>query len=115
MTSIRWKTTCLAALAALPCLAAFAQTEGASDADSTQGKQARSPWLFVPLISSNPKLGTSLGGMVGYIHKFDEESEPSLVALQGQGSNTSSATMGLGGKLYWNQNTDRTSCRGDGV
>jgi len=66
-----------------------------------------SPWLFVPLVSSNPKLGTSLGAMVGYIHKFDAASEPSLLATQMQRSNTDSRTLGVGGKAYWNENRDQ--------
>jgi len=61
----------------------------------------------VPLVSSNPKLGTSLGAMVGYIRKFDAVSEPSLLAVQAQRSNTSSRTLGLGAKAYWNQNRDQ--------
>lgn len=69
--------------------------------------RSRSPWLFVPLVSSNPKLGTSLGVMVGYVHKFDPASEPSMLALQAQRSNTNSRTFGLGGKGYWNQNRDQ--------
>ena len=121
MTPPPWKATCLAALVSLPCLAAFAQadagtTKSSDDApapsaaaadDGTTGKLARSPWLFVPLVSSNPKLGTSLGGMVGYIHRFDAVSEPSLMAFQAQGSNTSSSTAALGGKAYWNENNDQ--------
>jgi hypothetical protein len=101
-----WKLHCLAALAATPfCIAAYAQT--GSTGESAIERQSRSPWLLVPLVSSNPKLGTSLGGMAGYIFRFDEKSEPSLLAVQGQGSNTSSRTVGLGGKLYWNESRDR--------
>ena len=122
MNRPRWKAHCLAALAALPFLAAQAQTGSAGTADSSsagnepppaaaedsaEGKQARSPWLLVPLISSNPKLGTSLGGMAGYVTKFDEKSEPSLMVVQAQGSNTSSRTVSVGGKFYWNENHDR--------
>jgi len=66
-----------------------------------------SPWLFVPLVSSNPKLGTSLGAMVGYIHRFDAVSEPSLLATQVRRSNTDSRTFAIGGKAYWNENRDQ--------
>jgi len=119
MKILRWDGPCLVAMAAVSCFAAHAQAPNAASEDSGKAppdaqesvmeKHSRSPWLLVPLISSNPKLGTSLGGMVGYIMKFDAASEPSLIALQGQGSNTSSRTAGLGGKLYWNQNHDRMS------
>ena len=33
-----------------------------------------SPWLFVPVFSSSPKLGTSGGGLAAYMHTFDPES-----------------------------------------
>ncbi|MGY3901065.1 hypothetical protein ACW5XF_01140 [Aeromonas lusitana] len=44
-------------------------------------KAERSPWLFVPLLSSNPKLDTAAGLMVGYLHQFDEKSRPSLFTV----------------------------------
>ena len=31
---------------------------------------SESPWLLVPTVSSNPKLGTSLGGMGAYMVLF---------------------------------------------
>jgi len=111
-----WKTHCLAVLSALSCVV-HAQTSDAGPASDsskppTEGetlveKQSRSPWLLVPLISSNPKLGTSLGGMVGYVTRFDEKSEPSMLGVQAQGSNTSSSTLSIGGKAYWNEGHER--------
>jgi outer membrane protein assembly factor BamA len=44
---------------------------------------------------------------VGYVTRFDQQSEPSLIALQGQTSNTSSTTVALGAKLYWGANQNR--------
>jgi len=84
------------------------QTKPGED-ENLLAKQQRSPWLLVPLISSNPKLGTSIGGMAGYIKRFDQVSEPSLFALQATISNTSSKVLGLGGKLYFNENHDRAT------
>ena len=57
-------------------------------------KQERSPWLITPFVQSNPKLGTSLGALGGYLHNFDEKSRPSIFALQGQYSNTDSIIGG---------------------
>jgi hypothetical protein len=54
---------------------------------------ARSPWLFIPTFSSNPKLGTSLGGMGAYVTKFDPESQVSILGLSAQYTNTDSATV----------------------
>ena len=36
-----------------------------------------SPWLLTPPISSDPKLGTTLGFLGAYLKKFDEESPAS--------------------------------------
>lgn len=58
----------------------------------------------MPLLSSNPKLGTSLGLMAAYVRKLDAGSEPSMLAMQVQRSNTSSTTYGVGGKAFWSDN-----------
>ena len=42
--------------------------------DTAENKDSPSPWLLVPTLSSNPKLGTSLGGMGAYMHYFDPQS-----------------------------------------
>jgi hypothetical protein len=49
-----------------------------------------SPWLVLPTFSSNPKLGTSLGAMGGYLRKFDPESQLSIFGLMGQYTSTDS-------------------------
>jgi hypothetical protein len=49
-----------------------------------------SPWLLAPVFSSNPKLGTSLGALAGYLHYFDEKSRPSIFAVSAQYSTTGS-------------------------
>jgi outer membrane protein assembly factor BamA len=56
--------------------------------------QERSPWLALPLLQSNPKLGTSAGVLGGYMHQFDAKSRPSIFALQGQYSDTDSIIGG---------------------
>ncbi|MGY6037146.1 BamA/TamA family outer membrane protein [Aeromonas sp. AE23HZ002T15] len=50
-------------------------------AEPGKAQGERSPWLFVPLLSSSPKLDTAAGLMVGYLHQFDEESRPSLFTV----------------------------------
>jgi len=40
-----------------------------------------SPWLLVPTLSSNPKLGTTVGVMAGYLHYFDPDSKVSILGL----------------------------------
>jgi hypothetical protein len=53
-------------------------------------KEARSPWLLVPLFSSSPKLGTSLGGLGAYLHVFDPASRVSLFGMNYQYTSTNS-------------------------
>src|SRR4029078_9273961 len=68
---------------------AFAENESVesptkqSDSPSSPFSE-RSPWLFTPIASSNPKLGTSFGGLAGYLHFFDMKSRPSIFAVSGQ-------------------------------
>ena len=47
-------------------------------AQPAEAKEARSPWLLVPMFSSSPKLGTAVGGLGAYMHVFDPESRVSL-------------------------------------
>jgi hypothetical protein len=49
-----------------------------------------SSWLPVPVFSSSPKLGTSLGGLVAYVHTFDPKSRVSLFGVMYQYSSTHS-------------------------
>jgi hypothetical protein len=58
---------------------AFAQQPSPdAAAQPAAAKEARSPWLLVPMFSSSPKLGTALGGLGAYMHSFDPESRVSL-------------------------------------
>jgi len=49
-----------------------------------------SPWLLVPVFSSSPKLGTAVGGLGAYLHKFDADSRVSLFGIIYQYSSTHS-------------------------
>jgi hypothetical protein len=52
--------------------------------------QRPSPWLLVPLLSSNPKLGTSFGGMGAYLRVFDPGSRVSMFGVNYQYTSTNS-------------------------
>jgi len=54
----------------------------------------QSPWLILPTLSSNPKLGTSAGALTAYLHRFDEDSRVSLFGLAAQYSSTGSLVAG---------------------
>jgi hypothetical protein len=70
-------------------------------------KEARSPWLFTPLVQSNPKLGTSAGALGGYIKMFDPKSRPSIFAVQGQYSSTDSIIAGGFAKTSFDEDRQR--------
>jgi hypothetical protein len=89
------------ALLATGCLlvhTAFAQdatstaATGDSKASSEAPPAAPSPWLLLPTFSNNPKLGTSLGALAGYVRKFDAESQVSIFGVSAQYTSTDSAT-----------------------
>ena len=64
-------------------------------AQPTAAEEPRSPWLLVPVFSSSPKLGTALGGLGAYMHKFDADSRVSLFGVSYQYSTTHSQVLSL--------------------
>ena len=78
----------LALFLAMSCSGAFAQTAPKETAAAPAEEDAvtkfeKSPWLLAPVFQSNPKLGTSVGALAGYVHYFDEKSRPSIFAVDG--------------------------------
>src|SRR6476646_481559 len=72
---------------------ASAQQPSQAPAPATQaGTSAAtsSPWLVVPVFSSNPKLGTAIGGLGAYLHTFDPDSRVSLFGVTYQYTTTHS-------------------------
>ena len=66
-----------------------------------------SPWLITPLLSIDPKISTAAGLLVGYIHKFDEESPPSMFAVMGNYSTTDSYYYGAFAKTHFGQESNK--------
>ena len=63
----------------------------AASAQQSEAPAPRSsPWLLVPLVSSNPKLGTSFGGLGAYLHVFDPGSRVSMFGVNLQYTSTDS-------------------------
>jgi len=52
-------------------------------------------WLLVPVVSANPKLGTSLGAVVAYTRRFDPDSGVSLFGVDAQYTSTHSTIAGV--------------------
>jgi outer membrane protein assembly factor BamA len=84
-----------------------AKDKAEAEDQSVMSRQERSPWLLVPLVSSSPKLGSSVGLMAGYLTKFDANSSSSTIGIQAQRSNTDSETLALFARLYFNGDRDR--------
>ena len=102
----------VAACAALAvCGEGVAQT--ASKQVAPAGEEAaitrleKSPWLLIPILQSNPKLGTSVGALGGYVHYFDEKSRPSIFALMGQYTSTESLIAGAQARASFDEDRQR--------
>jgi hypothetical protein len=64
----------------------LAAQERAQDPPKTES----TPWVLAPLVSSSPKLGTSLGAIGAYATTFDPGSRLSLLGLMAQYTSTES-------------------------
>ena len=104
-------TSWLVKAIALVAIALTTQTAGAADSDESSTKVAKtakeSPWLLSPTVSADPKLGTTLGAVAGYIKALDPESTPSLVTSFVTYSDTDSYVGGLFGDLYYDGDKHR--------
>ena len=69
--------------------------EEAEKASAQEPKKAPSPWVLLPTFSNNPKLGTSVGALAGYVRKFDAQSQVSIFGASAQYTSTDSATAVL--------------------
>lgn len=87
--------------------AVSAQPTEPTDATSPQADETESPWLIVPRFSSDPKLGTSLGFLAGYLFKLDPKSTSSMAGATGTYSNTDSYIAGLFLRSYWDADSKR--------
>ncbi|MEJ2516183.1 MAG: hypothetical protein P8080_12845 [Gammaproteobacteria bacterium] len=86
------------------CIAGLLLTQASAAEDERE-----SPWLATPTLSDNPKLGTNIGAIVGYVRRFDPESEPSLIAAFGSYSNTDSRVGGVFADLRWDGNRHKAT------
>jgi hypothetical protein len=87
------------------CLPLLLATSGAYPLGSNE--TAASPWLLAPLLSSDPKLGTSGGALAGYLHQFDAESPTSTFGAAGIYSNTDSYVVGAFANTYFGKDRHR--------
>ena len=74
---------------------------------ATEPEAKTSPWLITPTLSSDPKLGTSIGLMAGYLHHFDKQSPVSLFGIMSSYSSTDSIIGGIFTKSYFDNGQQR--------
>ena len=91
---------CAALAAAQATTAAPASTPSRQAADQESTGRS-SPWLLVPVVSSNPKLGTAFGGMGAFLHKFDPESQVSIFGVMYQYTTTDSSIAAVFARTSW--------------
>ena len=88
-------------------MADAAVVQGATEAIKTDEPARESPWLFVPLVSSDPKLGTSGGVLAAYLHRFDPKSSVSMFGVQGMYTTTHSKVGGLFARAFFGEDRHR--------
>ncbi|NRB42573.1 MAG: hypothetical protein HRU20_29570, partial [Pseudomonadales bacterium] len=84
-------------------------TEASSEnlVDDKADIKKESPWIFTPLISSDPKMKTSIGVLAAYMHKFDENSPVSMFGISAKYSSSASYTGGIFARTYFNNDKSR--------
>ena len=104
-----WGTAALAEQA--PAEAPASEGEGAAtpagSGAQTETARDRSPWLATPLISSNPKFGTSIGALGGYLTHFDKTSPVSMFGVKGDYSDTNSYTLSAFANTFFDEDRQR--------
>lgn len=97
-------------LAVTVFLAAFSVSSLAVEtttADIAPDDKRESPWLFVPLVSSDPKLGTSGGVLAAYLHRFDSKSSVSMFGIMGLYTTTHSKIGGIFARTFFGEDRHR--------
>lgn len=83
------------------------QIENQTGSETASQDKKQSPWLLTPTLSSDPKLGTSLGFVGAYLKNFDETSPVSTFGIGGTYSSTDSQVLALFAKTYFSDDKHR--------
>ncbi|MDD9304202.1 MAG: hypothetical protein HUK40_18385 [Desulfobacter sp.] len=107
--SFKFKNTLIGLLALLCLLLAIPAQIRAENLikEDTKADDKTSPWLFTPVLSSNPKLSTAGGGMAAYMYQFDEHSPASIMGGTATYSTTDSYYYGIFAKLHFGRDDHR--------
>lgn len=88
-------------------LVASAAPATTAKAASTKAEAHESPWMVMPIISADPKLGTSLGVMGAYLHKFDPVSTASMFGASTTYTSTDSHISAMFARTFWGEDHHR--------
>ena len=64
-------------------------------AQEQEKRKQASPWLFIPLVSTDPKLGSTFGALGAWLHYFDPQSQVSMFGAIAEYSTTDSMVGAL--------------------
>ena len=78
-----------------------------SDSDTQKSQERESPFLALPTLTQNPKLGFALGAIGAYMHYFDEDSRASLFGISAQYSSTGSKVAAAFGRMSFGEDCHR--------
>jgi hypothetical protein len=87
-------------------LASPVETDHQADQQNKEETE-ESPWLLAPTFSSDPKVGTSLGFLAGYLFKLDSQSTSSMAGVMSSYSDTNSVIGGAFLRSYWDADSRR--------
>ena len=73
----------------------------------TESDSKSSPWLITPLFSSDPKMSTAVGVLLGYVKQFDKKSPPSLIGVAGSYTTTDSWYVSAFAKTHFGEDRHR--------
>ena len=106
MPSITFKTHSTL-LYVFMCSFVFSLTFAVPVSYAQEDRKKESPWFIVPTLSSDPKLGTSVGLLAGYLYQFDKLSTPSMFAAKTSYSKTDSTTSAAFGQMFFDENQQK--------
>lgn len=101
------RSRCLRVAVVATLVAGTAAAQEVDSALTADAKLAKSPWMAMPTVSSNPKLGTSVGVLGAYVLKFDPKSRTSMVGLTASYTSTQSYIGALFARLSWGEDHHR--------
>ena len=93
----------------------YESTDRSDELKADAELSAAQSWLITPTLAADPKLGATVGGVIAYLKKLDEESTASVVGVTISYSDTDSITAGVGAQLFWGADAHRLTLLAGGA